>query len=177
MRAQDFTGKIFGKLTVISLSKRQSGSKRFWNCKCECGKTSEVVSGNLKTGKTQSCGCSHNRKNITSARWTGYKKIPGSYLCKIKAGAKQRNLNFDVSINYLWNLFVTQSECCAYSAMSLTFGDENNAQTASLDRINSKIGYIEGNLQWVHKDINLMKNKFSDDYFLELCRKIIKHKK
>ena len=30
-------------------------------------------------------------------------------------------------------------------------------------------GYEEGNVQWVHKDINIMKNRYAQDYFISLC--------
>jgi len=54
---------------------------------------------------------------------------------------------------------------CALSGVKL---DEN---TWSPDRIDSKKGYTKENLQFVHKDINLMKNKFPEDYFIEMCKK------
>ena len=41
--------------------------------------------------------------------------------------------------------------------------------TASLDRIDSSKGYIKGNIQWVLKDINLMKGSTDEDYFKFLC--------
>lgn len=44
--------------------------------------------------------------------------------------------------------------------------------TASLDRIDSSKGYIEGNVQWVHKRINKMKLDDSDTEFIEWCRLI-----
>ena len=47
--------------------------------------------------------------------------------------------------------------------------------TASIDRIDSNKGYIEDNVVWVHKDINIMKNKFSKEYFLMLCKKIVEN--
>ena len=53
-------GKRFGRLVVIAFSGRKdrSGRKRpVWRCKCDCGKTSLVVSGELTSGHTQSCGC------------------------------------------------------------------------------------------------------------------------
>lgn len=57
----DRTGLRYSRLTVIGLSdriERQTNGcyKRFWNCRCDCGKEVEVCSGNL-TGHTQSCGC------------------------------------------------------------------------------------------------------------------------
>mgnify|MGYP007044016634 CR=1 FL=1 len=48
--------------------------------------------------------------------------------------------------------------------------------TASLDRIDSSKGYIEGNVQWVHKDINWMKQDFNEEYFIFLCSEITKNK-
>ena len=47
-----------------------------------------------------------------------------------------------------------------------------NEQTASLDRIDSTKGYVPGNIQWVHKDINRIKNKFSMDELLSYVKKI-----
>ena len=51
----DITGETFGYLTVLEPTRVNN---RFgWKCKCVCGKIIEVDSNNLRTGKTQSCGC------------------------------------------------------------------------------------------------------------------------
>lgn len=50
---EDYTGRVFGKLTVISVTIRNG--KRAWLCKCECGNETIVTTGNLKN--TFSCGC------------------------------------------------------------------------------------------------------------------------
>ena len=42
----------------------------------------------------------------------------------------------------------------------------------SVDRIDSSKGYIIDNIRWIHKDINVMKNSFSDEYFTYLCKLI-----
>jgi len=52
---------------------------------------------------------------------------------------------------------------------------ELSKSTASVDRIDSNKGYIKGNVQFVHKDINLMKNVLNIEYFIEMCKKIAKH--
>jgi hypothetical protein len=44
--------------------------------------------------------------------------------------------------------------------------------TASLDRIDSSKGYIEGNLQWLHKRINIMKGNMSEKEFLDFCESV-----
>ncbi len=53
----DHTGRVFGKLTVVS---RVPGTRPIkWECLCECGEIAIVLAGNLtkKTKPTQSCGC------------------------------------------------------------------------------------------------------------------------
>jgi hypothetical protein len=50
------------------------------------------------------------------------------------------------------------------------------ARTASLDRIDSTKGYIEGNLQWVHRDINKLKKNLPDDRFVEICRAVASYR-
>ena len=49
-------------------------------------------------------------------------------------------------------------------------------QTASLDRIDSNLDYIEGNVQWVHKRVNAMKSDMSTKEFLEWCT-LVHHRK
>ncbi|HEY6019500.1 MAG TPA: hypothetical protein VIY48_06255 [Candidatus Paceibacterota bacterium] len=51
----DLAGKIFGKLTAISLNEERKGS--YWRCKCECGREKEVRADILKNGTTVTCGC------------------------------------------------------------------------------------------------------------------------
>jgi hypothetical protein len=36
-------------------------------------------------------------------------------------------------------------------------------------------GYEEGNVQWVHKRINIMRNILSVHDLIDLCRKIVDH--
>jgi hypothetical protein len=58
---------------------------------------------------------------------------------------------------------------CSLSGQPLTIG-MNRYNTASIDRIDSSKGYIEGNIQWVHKDINFMKRTYSQEYFVQMCK-------
>lgn len=50
-------------------------------------------------------------------------------------------------------------------------------QNMSIDRINSDIGYEEGNIQWVDKRINMMKGSLSNEEFIELCTKVANYNK
>lgn len=65
----NLTGQTFGRLTVIKLSHICRVYRRaHWVCQCSCGRLVTVLSGSLRHGNTQSCGCyrlSQLRKKIT----------------------------------------------------------------------------------------------------------------
>ncbi len=52
----DLTGQKFGKLTAIR-SVRRKDRQIVWECLCECGNKTEVVSASIRDGSTKSCGC------------------------------------------------------------------------------------------------------------------------
>lgn len=106
-----------------------------------------------------------NNKN-----WKGGDFLYGWLYNKIVESAKKRGHECTVSIEYLENLFLAQNKKCALSGIPLTFGRSSATTTGSVDRIDSEHGYIEGNVQWVHKDINMMKQKISNDKFIEYCK-------
>lgn len=113
--------------------------------------------------------------------WRGYGEISQSQFGDIRYGAKDRNIEFNITIEYLWELFLKQDRLCALSGVLLTFSASSarywENTTASLDRINSDIGYIVGNVQWVHKLINVMKMSLSQDEFLYWCNLVSEYQK
>ena len=176
MRLLDLTNKKFGKLTVIGRAPNR-GLATCWYCKCDCGSNEKrVESGHLRNGRTVSCGCEQYQFGEKHRSWKGYKDIPQSAFRKIKDNAKSRNHSFDITIKYVWKLFINQNRQCALSGLPLDFNyggrDLKHLGTASLDRIDSTKGYVKGNVQWVHKDINFMKQEYELSYFLELCQRI-----
>lgn len=63
---KDLSGRQFGWWTVGTEWKRQNG-RRKWLCTCRCGAKRYVNEGNLKSGKSQSCGCFSMEKAIQAA--------------------------------------------------------------------------------------------------------------
>jgi len=90
-------------------------------------------------------------------------------------GGKKRGLEFSITKEYAWELYEKQNGKCFYTQLPIDLNTRNNSMTASIDRINSNEGYIEGNIVWAHKDVNIMKNVFSNEYFLMLCKKIVEN--
>ena len=62
LRYEDLTGRVFGKLTVLSKNNEfEDCNHSYWNCQCECGKITTVRRDVLIDGKTKSCGCNSYR--------------------------------------------------------------------------------------------------------------------
>ncbi len=53
----DLTGRQFGQWEVLRFAERKS-NKTYWECKCDCGTTKNILSTSLVSGKSKSCGCS-----------------------------------------------------------------------------------------------------------------------
>ncbi len=173
---KSLVGKTFSRLTVIERFYTDSEKYKWakmWKCQCLCGNTSILSTHQLKSGNTKSCGCwirinRHNYKN-----WKGHKEITGKWWGGIKRGAVKRGHKFEVTMDYVWDLFVQQNRKCALSNLPIAFALTNRQRaTASLDRIDNTKGYIKGNVQWLHKDVNYMKQKYTQEYFIEICKEI-----
>lgn len=54
---RDYTGSVFGRLTVLSMVKRAYSKNSYCLCKCECGNEKEIRLDALKNGSVKSCGC------------------------------------------------------------------------------------------------------------------------
>lgn len=181
-RVKDLTGQQFGYLTAESIAYVGKGKRKnaFWLCKCVCGGTKVINSSSLVEGGTKSCGCLRFKSASKSPCWGGFGEISGNVWCKIRDSAKKRKLEFDLSIEDAWNIFLRQRRLCALTHLPITFAKSQidhirGGCSASLDRIDSTKGYVKNNVQWVHKDVNRMKSNFSEEKFVELCRLIVKY--
>lgn len=173
---QNLIGKVFNKLTVIGEAPyHKNDFAPYWKCRCVCGKITNVRAYHLTSGITNTCGSSYHRTGAANYRWGGYEEISGTYLCSIKKGARARGIPFNISLKQMWEQFLKQERKCAFTGTLLTFkkNQRHGTGTASLDRIDSSKGYTKGNIQWVHKDINYMKNDFSSKEFLGLCNAVV----
>lgn len=179
-------GDKYGRWSVVKevpaekkLGSKTRGEKVFL-CVCACGTKRQVLSYNLRKGKTKSCGCDVPKAN-KHKQWTGYEGISGNYWNQINHGASDRkgrsySLEFNITIEYAWELFLKQDKKCALTGIPITISITSNnksraGHTASLDRIDSRIGYVKGNVQWVHKEVNMMKRTMNQDRFIELFDK------
>ena len=151
-----------------------NGNARFL-CRCICGKEKVVRGYELKVGNSQSCGCQKKRAtNKYHKQWSGCGDISGGFFSRIRYRDKQAGMIFDITVKDIWEKFQQQQGLCALTSRPIFFGSNNNKEhTASLDRIDPNKGYLLENVQWVHKDINLMRLDYSIDEFITMCYEVV----
>lgn len=149
----DLTGKVYGRLTVISFSHtKQPKHRHYWNCICQCGNIHVAQSYLMRAGLTQSCGCLKKeafKYSITHGESHRTKEY-SAWSCM-----KSRCLNPNCD-KYKW-----------YGARGITIHPiwiesfeeflkhVGRAPTPkhSLDRINNDGNYEPGNVKWsTHKE-------------------------
>ena len=84
-----------------------------------------------------------------------------------KARSRKKK-EFNLTVDYLYDLWIKQKGQCAYTKLPMTTSS-NQPNLVSLDRIDSKVGYVEGNVQLVCFSVNLMKHDFTEDFFISMC--------
>lgn len=174
---------IFQDLKVIELHQQINKSgriRKFAVCECKCGNTTNVRVDSLLDGATKSCGCGVGLIGNKSPKWKGYQEISGSKWLAIQKSASKRSIAFDIAIEDAWQIFKKQNRKCNLSNLEIYFakthrGKFRNETTASLDRVDSSIGYENNNVQWLHRDINKMKWEFEENYFIKMCGLVFKN--
>lgn len=112
-----------------------------------------------------------NVKRQNNSQWKGYKEIPYGWFSRYFERANKKRTG-NITIQQVHELWETQGRKCALSGTPIGFYDCGNNHSCSIDRIDSSKEYILNNIQLVHKDVNIMKNKFENQYFIDMCKKI-----
>ena len=204
MRQKPIIGTTFGQYTIISDQIKVIDNKSYYLVKCRCGRENYIRSDILKRGEATKCRYCANKINYernverglidyvgySEGKHRGCGDLSKTFYSQIKRNAKKRNIYWsdDLTIEYLWDLYLKQDKKCALTGLEISLRKDqhtpiNNAKsnidyttfTASLDRIDSYKGYEIGNVQWVHRNINIMKNSFSQNYFIQMCNLVSKN--
>jgi len=95
---------------------------------------------------------------------------------------KKRHHEYNIDLQDLLDQWEIQSGVCVYSGVKLVHPNEdgNNINTASLDRIDSNLGYVKGNIQFISMSCNYAKNNMTHTEmlrFIDLIYESVKIKK
>lgn len=169
-RAEDLTGKIFGRWTVLSRTNDKFDGKVKWKCRCICGAEKDSVSSrDLKQGKTKSCGCLRDEM-----------KRKGPYRAKFNRllhSASSRGLRCEITFDDFVCLTLAAKVCeyCGHGldASEYTQHKGQLGKGCNLDRKDNSKGYSLENVVPCCPDCNFSRgNRFSYEEFLIIGRAI-----
>lgn len=187
---KDRTGQRYGRLTVISHAGKDSRGKHLWLCKCDCGNEKIVVSDNLSSGKSNSCGCLKteflkrrgNQFGLYENREEAILKVQYSHL-------KRRATKFPGEVMSFESFKSKVMMPCDYCGIkySKELKDRRNEtikdglfsdtviQCNGIDRIDSSVGYTEENTVPCCKYCNTAKSTMSKDEFMSWIKKVYEY--
>lgn len=95
-----------------------------------------------------------------------------------KNSANKKGLDFNLTYGFIRELWEAQGGKCLKTGIQLTLDvgsvPNRNPHGPSIDRVDSNLGYVIGNVQLVCIHYNLAKNVYTDAQLLQLAEGILK---
>ncbi len=183
---RDITGERFGYLVALKAidTKKVSVKGVTWLFRCElCGGTTKLPRSQVTAGPRRpnqapkTCGCRRLRHRQETCEGVG--DLTGARWNEMSRKAARRGIPFTISMEDAYRVYVQQHKRCALTGVPLRMIRRHHKHrphfTASLDRIDSSLGYVAGNIQWVHRIVNFMKQRFTTEDLVAWCRQVLVH--
>jgi|ERR1035437_375277 hypothetical protein len=137
-------------------------------CSLSCGTYYQNKSDNM-------CNWQHSERNKKNLKLGGIKADEYSPFRIFVTKARSRKRGCDLDPPYIKNLWESQNGKCAVTGVELVLDVNQNANyQASLDRIDSNIGYMKGNVRFTSLSVNWLKSNLNDDHikeFIEIVKR------
>lgn len=187
-RFKDRANDIHGRLTVLSHAGKDHRNKHLWLCLCECGNEKIVVSDNLSSGKTNSCGCLKKEFLARKGNQYGIYKDREEALLKVQySHLKKRDNKKGFSNTMSFDVFSILSKSpCKYCGLEYSKEIEDRLNESKrkkrlsdhilrcngIDRLDSSKGYTIDNSVPCCKWCNTAKNVMSEGDFYKWIKKV-----
>lgn len=154
---------------------------------CKCGATDPHLFYKRSRSKCKKCIAAHNhakylenmadsRKRKEKIRYNLEYQKKHTFRYRVQSAkrrATERGLSFDISEEFIKDLYQRQDGKCHYSG--LEFSDVTKHYNWSIDRIDSSKGYTQDNVVLASSIVNTMKNDLSMTDFLTVIQRIVDH--
>lgn len=120
--------------------------------------------------KCKSC----SNKEVSNCHRGWHRGIRVSWFNQFKGSAETRKLEWVLTIDNVADVYEKQNGLCALTDESIVFPEVGhpNKAIASIDRIDSTKGYTLDNIQLVTRQVNMMKQSYSQELFIDTCLKV-----
>lgn len=149
----ELVGQKFGRLTVIKRAGSTAAKKKLWLCLCDCGNERRVPAGDLRSGKSVSCGC-FSREKVALLKFRHGQARAGnetreyqSWKHMISRCFKKNNKNF----KHYGGRGITV--CDRWLAFENFYADMGEMPDGfSIERVNVNGNYEPSNCKWILKN-------------------------
>lgn len=146
--ANDLTGLVFGRLTVIKPVAQTKWGNYKWLCSCTCGVEKVIVGGNLTSGTSKSCGCLSKELSLERFTQHGMTKTQEHYSwldIKKRTTGKTEKYKRD----YVDRGIGMHPDFESFDAFYKEIGPKpDDGQIWSVGRVKNNEGYTYGNIRW-----------------------------
>lgn len=157
VRANELTGKRFGKLVALKRWESAKGGRAQWLCRCDCGNTKVVRAAMLTSGRSTDCGCVLKEKFRVQSEHS----VKKDRLYRVWGGMKKRcyNKNDHAYKNYGGRGIEVcdewRDDYRAFREWAYSTGYDKNAKRGecTIDRINNDGNYEPSNCRWVNAKV------------------------
>jgi len=188
---KDRTGDRYGRLVVVRHGGRDHRGKHLWECRCDCGGEKAVVSDNLSSGKSRSCGClkseflsrKGNQYGLHEDREAALLKVQYSHIKK-----RDRKKGFTNTLNFDDFCLIAKSPC-KYCGLEHSKEIEDRLNESKkgkrlsdhvlkcngIDRIDSSEGYTKENSVTCCNFCNFAKHTMSEGDFYQWVKRVYEY--
>lgn len=171
-QTESVIGSKYGRLTVVryvGTRHTPNGSQRYlYDCECSCGVVKQFTINNLRSGRTQSCGClnAEGRRNRVKHGATRDGKLTPEWRAWRDMLTRATNPNIGHAEHYVGRGIGVCPEW-AYGGDGhgferfLAYVGPKPSREHSLDRIDNDKGYEPGNVRWATAPVQA-RNKTSN---------------
>lgn len=147
--------------------RKKDGITRKRKCIGICGETKLLVEFDYK---------------CTICKLCKSKGLLSQWISNIKNRTKKKGWQFDITTEFIRELYSKQNGKCAVTKIPFTFnpikhrshrGRHKDPFSPSIDRIDSSRGYTKDNIRLVCVIVNLALNEFGDQIFSKMCTEFV----